>query len=164
MRIILPARTSTAGVHVELGRLPITSDVYISMIKYWLRLISLEKDTLVSHCYWALFADPLLSDPWLRTIRNIVYSTGFQQLWDNQDAISQVDPKTLNVFEKSIIMNIKNQFLQSLTSNLQNESRLQFFENSKDILATSDYLSKIENFESRSLMSKLRLGVLNLEM
>ena len=160
----VPSRTSIAGVHIELGRLPITSDIYISMIKYWLRLISLEKDTLVSHCYWALFEDPLLSDPWLRTIRNIVYSTGFQQLWDNQAALSRTEPKTLNVFKKSMIEHIKNQFIQSLTSNMQNESRLHFFKNSKDLFVASDYLSKIDSFDSRSLMSKLRLGVLNLEM
>ena len=38
------------------------------------------------------------------------------------------------------------------------------FSKTKDILVASSYLSKIWSFESRSLMNKLRIGVLNSEM
>ena len=71
-RILLgvPSYTSTIGVHVELGRFPIETNVYSSMLKYWTRLITIPKSKLVSHCYWSLQGNPnsVTTDLWLKTI------------------------------------------------------------------------------------------------
>ena len=63
-----------------------------------------------------------------------------------------------------IFQNLKDQFLQNVTSKIQNESKLVFYKNAKDTLSLSSYLNNIKNRNSRTLLSKLRLGVLPLEI
>ena len=63
-RILLgvPRHTSTAGIHMELGRFPIDTNVHDAMLKYWFRLISLPASRLVSHCYWSIFNNPNVTE------------------------------------------------------------------------------------------------------
>ena len=52
----VPNTTSTVGTHFELGRIPIKLNIFKSMLKYWIRLVTLPNTRLVAHCYWSLLA------------------------------------------------------------------------------------------------------------
>ena len=60
--------------------------------------------------------------------------------------------------------NLKDQSFQNLFVKVQSESKLHIFKSSKDTISLSNYLSKIKNRDARSHFSKLRLGVLPLEI
>ena len=47
---------------------------------------------------------------------------------------------------------------------MESENKLRFFKNAKNNFCVSRFLTKIKNRESRALISKLRLGVLPLEI
>ena len=167
-RILLgvPSYTSTVGVHVELGRFPIDTNVYTSMLKYWMRLITLPKSKLVSHCYWSLQNNPnsVDADPWLNSIKNVIFSTGQYQIWNNQSNLGEMGNKFVQKPLAYMCQNIKDQFIQKASTKMETESKLLFFKNAKDTLNLSNYLLKIKNREARVLLSKLRLGVLPLEI
>ena len=160
----VPGHTSTVGIHVELGRFPIDINIYSAMIKYWTRLVALPKNRLVSHCYWSLQTSISTVDPWLNTMRNIIFATGQCHMWYNQTAIDVLDFKSLARCQNYMCQNLKDQFLQQSTEKMESETKLSLFKNSKNTFSASSYLSAISNRKSRSLLSKLRLGVLPLEI
>lgn len=161
----VPNHASTAGVHLELGRHPIAVNIYTTMLKYWARLVTLPRSTLVSHCYWSLYNnDSVLSDPWFRTIRNIIYSTGNKKLWDDQVALSSMPFKSLLKSLSPTFKNVKIQYLQFHTDKCGVESRLSIFKKSKETFGISNFISLNTAYYTRSLLAKLRLGVLPLEL
>ena len=167
-RILLgvPGYTSTMGVHVELGRFPIDINVHSSMLKYWTRLITLPESRLVSHCYWSLYNNPdtAKSDPWLNSIKNLIFSTGQYYIWNNQSELKIMGKKFTKRPLSYMCQTIKDQFIQQSTTKMESESKLVFFKNSKNTLGVSHYLTTIKNRTHRVLLSKLRLGVLPLEI
>ena len=165
-RILLgvPRHTSTAGVHMELGRFSIDTNVHDAMLKYWIRLISLPPSRLASHCYWSLYNSPDCSDPWLKSIKNIIFSSGQYHIWANQIDLGALGLKLAQRNMSYLSRNLKDQSIQHLTSKIENENKLHYFKYAKDTLSLSNYLNKINNRETRSLISKLRLGVLPLEI
>ena len=56
--------------------------------------------------------------------------------------------------------NRKDQFIQQASEKMEAESKLIFFKNAKDSFSISNYLLKTKSRESRSILAKLRLGVL----
>ena len=168
-RILLgvPSYTSTVGVHIELGRFPIDINVHSSMLKYWTRLITLPKSKLVSHCYWSLQNNPNIEDPWLDTVKKIIFSSGQYHIWNNQTYFHEMDFKFVHKQQAFICQNLKDQFLQHAPTKMENESKLVHFKKAKlpeNTLCVSKYLTIIKNRNARSLLSKLRLGVLPLEI
>ena len=165
-RILLgvPRHTSTAGIHMELGRFPIDTNVHEAMLKYWFRLISLPASRLVSHCYWSIFNNPNVTDPWLNSIKNIIFNTGQCHLWSNQKDFVSLGQKFSQKHVAYLSQNLKDQSIQLLSSKINEENKLHFFKNAKETLSISNHLTKIKSRESRSLISKLRLGVLPLEI
>ena len=160
----VPRHSSTAGIHMELGRFPIETNVHDSMLKYWFRLISLPASRLVSHCYWSTFNNPNVTDPWHNSIKNIIFNTGQCHLWLNQKELVSLGPKVSQRYIAYLSQNLKDQSAQLLSSKINEENKLHFFKNAKETLSISNHLTKIKSRECRSLISKLRLGVLPLEI
>ena len=165
-KIILgvPSHTSTTGIHLELGRFSVDVDVQSLMLKYWARLISLPHSRLVSMSYWSLFDNPHFFNVWLNSIKNLIFSTGQFYVWNNQRNFTISDYKFLLRKVCYLKQNLKDQFILKSSQKMHAESKLMYFKNGKHTLSLSNYLSKIGNRDSRTLLSKLRLGVLPLEI
>ena len=134
------------------------------MLKYWIRLISLPSSRLVSHCYWSLYDLPNYSDTWLDSMKNIIYSSGQCFIWNNQKEFGASGQFNLRRHQAYLSQNLKDQSFQQLFEKVESESKLHLFKNTKSTLNLSNYLSKIQNRDARSSFSKLRLGVLPLEI
>ena len=165
-RILLgvPNRASTVGVHMELGRYPIAASIYKTMLKYWIRLVTLPRSRLVSHCYWASLTEANSTDPWLLTIKNIIYSTGYNHVWDEHHNQASLNIKALKTSLSRMSQNIKTQFLDFSSCKMSNESRLSLLKNSKEKHTISNYISSLKFDPTRRLFAKLRLGVLPLRV
>ena len=96
------------------------------MLNYWARLILLPSSRLVSHCYWSLFENPQTSDPWLNSIKDIIYSTGQYHIWEDQKNLSTSEPKYLEKQLYYLKENLKDQYIQKSSVNLCAESKLVF--------------------------------------
>ena len=80
-------------------------NVHSAMLKYWIRLLTLPKSRLVSHCYWSLQNNPDRTDPWLRSIKNLIFSTGQCQIWNNQCDLADMGFKFANKHISYIFQN-----------------------------------------------------------
>lgn len=160
----VPRYTSNAGIHAELGRFPIHVNIQKSMTKYWFRLITLPKDRLASHCYWSLLDSNTTKDPWLNAIKKIINSTGQYFIWENQKSISSSHKLVLRKHESYMCQTIQDVAFQTLGEHISQQTKLTLFNNSKCINKPAKYLNFINYRKNRSLLCKLRLGTLDLEI
>ena len=160
----VPPNTSTAGIHSELGRFPISVNIQETMVKYWFRIISLPRDRLASHCYWSLLDLNPTKDPWITTIETALKSAGQMFVWNSQKTLSCLDRRCLSKYENYICQTLRDVSLQVNAEKINSESKLNFFKNSKPTNKLSNYLNNLSGRDRRSSFSKLRLGTLELEL
>ena len=163
----VPKHSSTIGIHVELGRFPLSLDIKHTMLKYWSRLVTLPKSRLVSHCYWSLKDLQNAKDTWFTSVKQIIELSGqhnFNFLWNSQNLLHNVDPKTISQCHSQIFKNSKINFLSGAVTDMEKQVKLQYFKEAKTEFAISNYLDTLGTRNPRSLMCKLRLGVLDLEV
>ena len=159
----VPKHTSNVGIHAELGRFPIKVNVHQSMIKYWFRLISLPSDRLAAHCYWSMFENSI-NNPWLNTVKNIIHSTGQFTIWYDQKSLASERRQILRSHEKMVIKVLKFNSLQNSSEKMSEETKLTLLYNSNNSHKLAQHLCCIDSRKKRSLLSKLRLGTLDLEI
>ena len=160
----IPNTSSTVGTHIELGRLPIKLNIFKAMLKYWFHLITLPKSRLVSHCYWTLVGKTNFHDEWISSIKNIIQYSGFCHLWNDQESISQFNPKDIPNIITGITKSLEDQFLQNATAEISSQSKLNLYQKMERTFKVAPYLVTINNRKKRSLFTKLRLGTLKLEV
>ena len=160
----VPNSCSTIGVHMELGRLPIKVDIFKSMIKFWFRLVTLPKSRLVSHCYWALLDKVNLQDDWICSIKNIIGSSGLCHFWNDQKLLQKLNPKEIAKTIASITKSFKDQFLQNAISEISDQNKLHLYKNIGQSFKLAPHLAALNSRNERSLITKLRLGSLKLEI
>ena len=137
------------------------------MLKYWSRLATLPKSRLVSHCYWSLQNMKNRNDPWFTAVKQVIESSGqhnFNFLWNSQTSLHKIDPKLISKCLSHILKDSKINFLSSAVNEMDKQMKLQYFKEAKSEFTISNYLEKIGDRSSRSLLCKLRLGVLDLEV
>ena len=163
----VPNQSSTIGIQVELGRFPISLNIKHTMLKYWTRLATLPKSRLVSHCYWSLHNINNLKDTWFTAIKQIIESSGEHNLnflWNSQALLDGVEPKVISKCQSQILHDAKMRFLSEAVNDMDKQVKLQYFKEAKSEFTVSKYLGEIGVRSSRSLIAKLRLGVLDLEV
>ena len=163
----VPKHSSTVGIHVELGRFPLSLYIKHAMLKYWSRLVTLPDSRLVSHCYWSLKKQKNSKDLWLSSIKQIIESAGqrnFNFLWNSQNSLHKVDPKITSKCHSQILKTSKISFLSGAVNDMDGQTKLQFFKEGKTEFKISNFLDAIDARNARSLLCKLRLGVLDLEI
>lgn len=160
----VPRHSSNAGTHAELGRFPVQINIHHSMLKYWFRIISLPTDRLAAHCYWTILNSNTTNDPWLNTIQNIINSSGQYFIWNDQKSLPTLDKTTLHMHEAYIRQTLQDVSLQQSTEKMENETKLTLLKNSKYLNKLPNYLRCIDSRRKRTLLSKLRLGTLDLEI
>ena len=162
----VPARASTIGVQVELGRFPIAIPIQSALLKYWCRLVTLPRTRLVSRCYWSLYKNNV-NDPWLTTVKSIIAESGQRNLnflWSSQKQLKQIDQKLISKCRKQISKKQKQSFLLNAVNEMNQQKKLSLFRKSKSTFELSNYLSTLPIRFSRALFAKLRLGTLKLEI
>ena len=160
----VPPNSSTAGLHCELGRFPIHVIIQQTMLRYWFRLISLPGNRLASHCYWSLVDVCPSNDPWLSTIHEIIYSSGQYYIWNGQKTFASLNHTERRKYELYMTRTLQDISVQHLSEKTKTETKLHFLENCKNKFEISSYLTRVYGRTRRSLLSKLRLGVLDLEI
>ena len=160
----VPRHTSNAGIHAELGRFPIHVNIQKAMIKYWFRLLTLPKDRLASHCYWSLLDCKTTTDPWLNAIKKIITSTGQYFIWEGQKALAASQKCVLRKHESYVCQTLQDVSFQTIGDNISQQTKLTLFRNSKPLNKPAKYLNLLSCRKNRTMLSKFRLGTLDLEI
>ena len=134
------------------------------MLKYWFRLVTLPQNRLVSQCYWSLRNNEKTQDVWLNSIKNILDSAGFSHIWNDQKSLQQLGPRAISHLTTSILNSLDCQFTQNANSETNEQNKLHLFRYATHSFKPAPYLSAISSRKERSLFSKLRLGILQLEI
>ena len=134
------------------------------MVKYWFRLISMPGDRLAAHCYWSLFNSNSKNDPWLNAVVNIINSTGQYYIWAEQKSIATESKHYSRKLELYVCQTLKDLSFQASTDKVSMETKLSLLNNSKNVNEPARYLNSIPSRKYRSLLCKLRLGTLDLEI
>ena len=94
---------------------------------------------------------------WLFHIRNLLFSSGFGEVWLNQGVGNK------QAFLKFFKQRLKDMDMQSLNMDIQDMDRLRTYKILKVKFGTESYLFNIKNTILRTLFTKFRGGLLKLE-
>ena len=88
MRYILSLypNTSVIAIRGELGRMSLRVPRFCRIIKYWLRIVKMDKDRLVYKCYDFQIKniDVEKYNFWAKDVKYLLQSYGFGEVWNHQ--------------------------------------------------------------------------------
>ena len=155
--------TSNLGCRAELGRFPLILEIYISIIKYWVRLIKLPSDRLVVE---ALNTNLNIQSQgcfsWTTLVKFILKQADMEHIWTTKNTQNE------NQFIKNLKQKLQNKytemFLNLINKDKSNTSqnKLRTYRIVKHNHNKEKYLSEIKNQNIRAAVAKLRLSSHNL--
>jgi hypothetical protein len=160
-RKILGVKSSTNldCLYGELGRLPMSIMRKIHMIRYWIKLLKCNENTILYKVYSLLRRDADQNNSynntnWASHIKSILNAIGMTNLWINQDTM---DIQLLPI--KSRIVEI---YFQSWYGKINNSTRLQSYCLMKHNHNFEKYLDYIKENKYRTALTRFRLSSHNL--
>jgi hypothetical protein len=162
-KFILGVKTNTQNdfVYGELGILPLYIKCYISMLKYWLKIVHGQKHLYVNVCYnYSLYLveNGSLKIGWTATIRDMLLRNGFGEVWYNQ-GVGNAD-----IFLQIFRERLADTYKQNWHDRIHNSSRASFYRSFKSVFNTSHYLDIIHTENHRKALTKLIVSSHNLRI
>ena len=155
----VPKTTSNDGVRGELGRYPLFIQTVLRVFKYWFHILDLNQDRLLFKCYeFQHDKAERGQECWALTVKNILFSMGFRHVWITQGVANQ------QAFISLFKQRCTDVELQRFTESISTNAKLNYYAIFKTEFICEKYLFVIENYILKILMTKLRLGILNLEV
>ena len=145
--------TSNAAVYGELSRLPLYIDRYVSIVKYWFKVISSD-NILLQTAYNISLVDALNGKHnWVSRLKQLLFDYGFANVWESP---FQYDN---NIFINAFKQRIIDSFLQSWYSDVESSSVLSvLYKYIKPEFCYSFYLEKCIPRNFRVNLTRLRLS------
>ena len=143
--------TSSAAVLGECGRLPIAVHYHKRVIKYWLKLIKCDRDTLIYKCYQLqLSMDKQNRSCWATEVKHLLFRNGFGYAWVHQEVGNEVE------FLKSFVQRITDIYKQKWFLDINESRKLSTYSQFKSLLEPEKYLHVINSFWARKHLAKFR--------
>ena len=146
--------TCTPAVFGETGRFPVYVQQRIKLIKYWLRLISLQSSSLVRKAYNVL---SMLSrggfQTWANKICEILEYYGMEEYW-----LDESKATNCKNFMVTFIKKVKDVYITEWGKELHSFPVLRTYVRFKTTFKMEEYLCNIRDFKLRKIMSKFRLS------
>ena len=162
-KLILGVKRSTNNNAVlgELARFPFYISRQFRIIKYWIKILSVNNNLLFKS-YNVLRCDADLGftyngSNWAHNVKKLLFSLGLNDIWINQDTVVP----NFNIIKQRII----DQYLQKWSSSMKDSTRLDYCNIFKNEHVYEKYLDVIKETHLRSTLSKFRLSshLLNIE-
>ena len=154
-------QTSNIAARAELGRFPIFIEIYVSMVKYWLRLNNTPSDRLTND---ALYANLHMQEAglytWTSMIQFILEQSDFKEVWINKTVTN------VNKFLKTLKIRLQANYTEMFKSSMNNDIRknnkqrnkLRTYRSFKNDHEQENYLTTIRDTKIRSSVTKMRLS------
>jgi hypothetical protein len=155
-------KSSNFAVRGELGSLPISLKFLKLTLKYWIRLIKLDDQSLLHKSYIECYKlNENKNINWLSHIETLLKYFKMNDFWNNQD-IPHID-NFLQLWTKETETKYKDEWIQSLNADLNN-SKLRSFAKYKHSYKLENYLLNTKNFKAKKLLTKLRISAHDLHI
>ena len=161
------SKSSNIAVTSELGRYPLLTDIYTNMVKYWLRIKNMDKESLAYDCYMAnIEMAEQGQNCWLLAIHKILNKCNMTH---QAEHINTGNNYINKAFSKKIKLKLREIYHTQFTDDLFNDSRkngegnkLRTFRTFKQNICTENYLHLINDRNIRKNFSRLRTSAHNL--
>ena len=123
---ILGVKRSTQNdfVYGELGRAPLQSKLFYSIIAYWFKILETQETKYIKFAYQLMLND-IENKPtcvnWASKVKFLLSSLGFNEVWINQGVGNR------NAFLQIFKQRLSDSFLQDWNSRLTESSRANFY-------------------------------------
>ena len=153
--------TDLDALYGELGRTSVYSHRKLILIKYWIKLLKLDWDTILFRTYNMLKndADNGLSyngNNWAHHIKNMLQQIGLTYVWDNQF--------NNTIKYNNIKLRILDIFQQNWISSISNSNRLSTYSSFKNTLHFETYLDVIKEPKFRIALTRFRVSSHDLDI
>ena len=147
--------TNLNGIYSELGRTPMTIHRKLIIIKYWIKILSSKRNTLMFKTYYMLKVDvdrnfTYRGNNWAFYVKQTLETIGMVNIWDNQS--------NMEIQFKPIKERIMDIFKQNWHSSINNSSRLSTYSRFKHIFEYEKYQDIIHESKYRTSLTRLRLS------
>ena len=147
------------AVTSELGRLPLVINCLTTVIRFWLHIITLDHDRFVFKCYeFQLRKVSRNENCWAQQVKQLLFSTGFGYIWLQQFVYNK------QLFLEEFKLRLCDIEKQKCIQRFSLYSKLRLFSLYKKDICLSYHITNIINVKHRRLLTKLRLGILELEI
>ena len=140
LRFILGVKQSTnlSALYGELGRVPLSINRKINMIKYWMKILQQDENSILKQSFLMLKHDSDLNNDyngnnWASHIKKILQQHGFEYVWRQQ---SNIDIPFNHIRQRII-----DTYQQSWYSEINNSSRLESYSIFKHTFELEKYLT-----------------------
>ena len=153
-------KTSIFALRGELGRVSLRVYKYCRIIKYWVRLLNMDKHRLTYKCYEFQYAnaDSNSYNFWAKSVKSLLQNYGFGEVW-LQQGVGDVNV-FLTVFKQRCVDIDK----QNWSDEIHNSSKLDTYSLFKNNLTLEPYLTVIENPLFRTALCRFRTSTHSLEV
>ena len=153
--------TNLDALYGELGRIAMLVQRKIIMVKYWLKILTLDNNSILSKTYRMLKSDlenglNYNKTNWAFHIKNILEECGLTYLWQNQPYIF--------IHFHTIKQRILDIYFQTWYASINNSTRLQTYNLFKHIFKQEEYLDFIKEKKFRVALTKFRTSAHELEI
>ena len=159
---LLGVKKSTQNdfVYGELGRITLITKRYVSIIKYWFKILRSSENKYINFTYKIMFSD-LERRPnatsWAPLVKNLLFSLGFNEVWMQQGV------GNYNIFISLLKQRLTDNFIQNWQARLDASSRAVFYK-SVAIFQMQPYLEKVNIRKFCQAFSRLRMSSHRLEI
>ena len=147
-------KTTNIGILSETGKYPINITIYTQMIKYWVRLFTIENKLVQEAHLDSIKRVKERKTSWLRTIIYLLNATNLSNEIDMKE-LTENNTNLKKSFRNRIIKQYENYWKDCTTRN--NEGKLKFYFEHKKIFCFEKYLDNVPR-ENRIAITKFRLS------
>ena len=161
IKMILGVKSSTANlaIYAETGRFPLYLRCRIRILKYVLRLINMNNNSIVKKVFMELkYLDGLGFKNWYTNVRNIFEECNLNSILD-RDYVTQAD---VEKYVNTAKVEMNSRFEMDCMAGLSEKPVLRSYIQFKTAFQMENYLMLIKNHRLRKTMSKFRLSSHNL--
>ena len=152
--------TQNDFIYGELGRTNYQSRRYMSIIKFWLKVVSSQENKLIRHVYKMMLNDIIahpLKQNWASRVKNLLSRMGFLEVWEAQGVENN------ELFFSIFKQRVRDVFTQDWHSRLENSTRARCFITFASFQYKT-YLDTLNIAKYRKNLSRLRLSSHRLEV
>ena len=159
---LLGVKQSTQNdfIYGELGRVNFAANRYISIVRYWLKIVSLTENKYVK-CIYNMLLEDIRQNPnktnWASSVRDLLSTYGFFNVWVSQGV------ENPNSFLQCFKQKIRDVFEQDWHARLENSTRARFYIN----IANFKYQAYLDNLtiaKFQQNLTRLRVSAHRLEV
>ena len=148
----LPSRTPSVVVYGETGRYPLYIQSQMRCLKYWLKLITLDKHRLPSMAYrnsYDLAEEG--KNCWAKRMKDMLFRNGFGIVWQNQSV------GNIGCFLKVFSQRLKDCFMQDWNSKVYESNTPICYKSLRPLFVAEKHILKLES-KFRTVLLKIKAG------